>query len=98
MGYLPSPETAWKKKTSSLHFSYIIIGTQRHHSDVTHLAFSGLYKHSSMRVQSRAMVVGSEMPRWLEPKGSLGIMDGITITPAGREADGASCISERSTL
>ncbi len=48
---------------------------------MTHLAFSGLARHSSIRRQRRAMVVGSEMPRWLEPKGRRGMSEVITRTP-----------------
>ena len=39
------------------------------------------------------MVVGSEIPRWLEPKGSRVMINGITFTPAGveyAEAEGAT--------
>ena len=36
---------------------------------------------SSIRRQRRAMVVSSDMPRWLEPNGSRGMMVGITSTP-----------------
>ena len=47
----------------------------------SYLALSTLSLDSSIRRQRRAMVVSSDMPRWLEPKGSRGIMVGITSTP-----------------
>jgi len=47
----------------------------------TYLAFSTLSMKISMRRQRRAIVVSSDMPKWLEPKGSRGMMVGITIKP-----------------
>ena len=52
-----------------------------HMVTTTYLAFSTLSMKSSMRRQRRAIVASSDMPKWLEPKGSRGMMVSITIIP-----------------
>ena len=56
------------------------------HFSAAYSAFSGLFAHISISSTSRATVVDSEMPRWLEPNGRRGTTAGITSVPAGDTA------------
>lgn len=47
----------------------------------SYLALSALLAHTSIRSTRRATVVDSDIPRWLEPNGSRGMIAGITRDP-----------------